>query len=158
MYLLFLPPADIPKFVSQGFVDLGIIGREQVAEHEAGHRSRNKLSGQDAIEEVLDLGYGACKLQVQTREAGWVKRPEDLIGARLATGFVGLTKHYLERLEKGDVAVGVGAGVESKTRIQNVKGSAGVFCALGLADAAVDIVGAIYSRFLSPFFHTIFLV
>lgn len=33
--LVFLPAADIPTFVDQGKIDLGITGRDQVAEHEA---------------------------------------------------------------------------------------------------------------------------
>lgn len=33
--LIFLPAADIPTFVGEGKVDLGITGRDQVAEHEA---------------------------------------------------------------------------------------------------------------------------
>src|SRR6201746_899179 len=59
--LVFLPAADIPTFVGEGKVSLGITGRDQVLEHEAAFPS-TETSG---VEEVLDLGFGKCKLQVQ---------------------------------------------------------------------------------------------
>ncbi|GAT20438.1 DNA mismatch repair protein Msh3 [Aspergillus luchuensis] len=57
--LIFLPAADIPTFVGEGRVDLGITGRDQIAEHDA-LLPRGEVSN---VEEVMDLGFGGCKLQ-----------------------------------------------------------------------------------------------
>ena len=64
--LIFLPAADIPTFVGEGRVDIGITGRDQVAEHDA-----QLPTGQaSSVEEVMDLGFGGCKLQVQAPVKG----------------------------------------------------------------------------------------
>src|SRR6195952_860215 len=74
--LVFLPAADIPTFVGEGRVDLGITGYDQVQEHDAGVRALAAANGMSAAsreaadklqgcETVLDLGFGHCKLQVQ---------------------------------------------------------------------------------------------
>src|SRR5271167_1422398 len=62
--LIFLPAADIPTFVGEGRVDLGITGRDQVAEHEASKNPSEAIG----VEEVLDLGFGKCALQIQVPE------------------------------------------------------------------------------------------
>src|SRR6516225_982333 len=41
--LVFLPAADIPTFVGEGRVDLGITGYDQVQEHDAGLRSLTRM-------------------------------------------------------------------------------------------------------------------
>ena len=58
--LIFLPAADIPTFVGEGRVDLGITGRDQVAEHDS-HLPPNEQSG---VEEILELGFGKCKQEI----------------------------------------------------------------------------------------------
>ena len=52
---VFLPEADIPPFVGEGNVDLGITGPGKVAEAD--------LDG--LIVEICPLGFGQCSLQVQ---------------------------------------------------------------------------------------------
>ena len=51
--LVFLPAADIAKFVADGNVDLGITGQDVVRE-----------SGVE-VDEVMKLGFGRCSLSVQ---------------------------------------------------------------------------------------------
>lgn len=141
--LVFLPAADIPTFVGEGRVDLGITGRDQVAEHEA-FVPATKDTG---VEEVLNLGFGKCRLQVQVPEKGkWVK-PEELVGKNVVTSFVGLTEKYFARLEGLD---GIEHGVTEgdtplknrlKTKIKYLTGSVEAACALGVADGIVDLVG-----------------
>ena len=79
--LVFLPAADIPTFVGEGRVDLGITGRDQVAEHDAVTPPTDKTG----VEEVMDLGFGRCKLQVQVPEKGPITKPEELVGNSGAT-------------------------------------------------------------------------
>src|SRR6186713_398163 len=73
--LVFLPAADIPTFVGEGRVDLGITGRDQVAEHDANLFSSVETTPdppQSGVEEILDLGFGRCSLRVQVPEKGEV--------------------------------------------------------------------------------------
>ncbi|KIW72304.1 ATP phosphoribosyltransferase [Phialophora macrospora] len=139
--LIFLPAADIPTFVGEGRVDLGITGRDQVAEHDA-HLQLGEESG---VEEVMDLGFGACKLQVQVPEKGAIQDVKDLVGKNIVTSFTGLAEDYFARLE------GLGSRKESingtsspipklRTKIKFVGGSVEAACALGVADGIVDLV------------------
>ena len=140
--LVFLPAADIPTFVGEGRVDLGITGRDQVAEHEA----ISPATEDTGVEEVLDLGFGRCRLQVQVPEKGKITEAKELVGKNVVTSFVGLTEKYFEELEGLGTENGVvnGDGPRSnrlKTKIKYVGGSVEAACALGVADGIVDLVG-----------------
>ena len=93
--LVFLPAADIPTFVGEGRVDLGITGRDTVAEHEA----VTPATETHGIEEIMDLEFGRCKLQVQVPEKGDIHTPEQLVGRNVVTSFTGLTEEYFRKLE-----------------------------------------------------------
>ncbi|KAF2405453.1 HisG-domain-containing protein [Trichodelitschia bisporula] len=138
--LVFLPAADIPTFVGEGRVDLGITGRDQVREHEVAVPP-TKTTG---VEEILDLGFGRCKLQVQVPEKGVIQTPEQLIGKNVVTSFVNLTEKYfgdLEKVQAADPNEANGDGpAKLKTRIKYVGGSVEAACALGVADGIVDLV------------------
>lgn len=143
--LVFLPAADIPTFVGEGRVDLGITGGDQVAEHEA-HSPATNTNG---VEEVLSLGFGRCKLQVQVPEKGKIGTPEELVGKNVVTSFVGLTEQYFARLEglEGGMVNGDGPVRDRlKTKIKFVGGSVEAACALGVADGIVDLVGKMTDR------------
>ena len=139
--LIFLPAADIPTFVGEGKVDLGITGRDQVAEHD----THLPLGEQSGVEEVMDLGFGRCKLQVQVPEKGSIQKVQDLVGKNIVTSFTGLAEDYFARLE------GLGSRKESingtespvpklKTKVKFVGGSVEAACALGVADGIIDLV------------------
>lgn len=139
--LIFLPAADIPTFVGEGKVDLGITGVDQVAEHDA-QLPFNEVSN---VEQVLDLGFGGCKLQVQVPEKGDLKEVKDLIGKNIVTSFTALTEDYFTRLEGGKSRKESINGTMSpvpklKTRIKYLGGSVEAACALGVADGIVDLV------------------
>lgn len=89
------------------------------------------------MEEILDLGFGGCKLQVQVPEQGDVHDVQGLIGRNVVTSFTALSEQFFARMEK---EVGVGAG-EKKTNIKYVGGSVEAACALGVAHGIVDLVG-----------------
>ncbi|EPS25880.1 hypothetical protein PDE_00816 [Penicillium oxalicum 114-2] len=128
--LIFLPAADIPTFVGEGRVDLGITGRDQVAEHDA-TLAPGEVSG---VEEILDLGFGGCKLQVQVPEKGDITEAKQLVGKNVVTSFTALTEAFFAQLE------GVEAGSKLSTKIKYVGGSVEAACALGVADGIVDLV------------------
>lgn len=123
-----------------------------------------------SVEELVDLGFGRCRLQVQVPEKGDITRPEQLIGRNIVTSFTGLTGEYFERLEReaqenedatptttttGAATLAVNGAKEDlkrsgsrtrsgpglQTKIKFVGGSVEAACALGVADGIVDLVG-----------------
>ena len=149
--LVFLPAADIPTFVGEGRVSLGITGRDTVAEHEAGVvalRKEQAESGKSTPQEdeggcveVMDLGFGSCKLQVQVPEKGSYGKPSDLIGKNIGTSFVHLAEEYFATLEAEADAVDGTKSKKLKTKIIELIWSVEAACALGVADGIVDLVG-----------------
>ncbi|KAI9884161.1 MAG: hypothetical protein M1823_004050 [Watsoniomyces obsoletus] len=141
--LVFLPAADIPTFVGQGKVDLGITGRDQVAERD--HSTSSTGEHQLGWEEVLDLEFGSCKLQVQVPENGDIREVSQLVGKHVATSFVHLAEAFfadVERKEGGneDATESVPSERQLRTQITQLGGSVETACALGVADGIVDLV------------------
>lgn len=137
--LVFLPAADIPTFVGEGRVDLGITGRDQVAEHEC----VVPPTATTGVEEVLDLDFGKCALQVQVPAKGDLAKPEDLIGKNVVTSFTNLAEEYFRKLEAEQSGATNGDSTGKaplKTSIKYVGGSVEAACALGVADGIVDLV------------------
>lgn len=115
---------------------------------------------QSDVEELLDLGFGRCKLQVQVPENGEYENPSQLIGKNICTSFIGLAGEYFEKLESEAgkekrqeelLEVEVKRGTRSgssmgrlATKIKYVGGSVEAACALGVADGIVDLVGPLY--------------
>ena len=119
--LIFLPAADIPIFVGEGKCDLGITGLDQIKE--AGLL--------DQVEDLLDLQFGKCKLQIQVPANGPYNSAKDLVGKKIVSSFTKLSTDYFKELE----------GKESlETHIRYVGGSVEASCALGVADAIIDLV------------------
>lgn len=117
--IVFLPAADIAKYVSDGNVDIGITGRDIIEESNV------------VVDEVMNLGFGKCKLCVQAPVADNITDVSTLAGGRIVTSFPYLTEKYFKKFddEKG-----------TKTKITEVSGSVEAACGLGLADAVVDLV------------------
>ncbi|MGK0289068.1 MAG: ATP phosphoribosyltransferase [bacterium] len=113
---LFLPAKDIPIFVGEGKVDVGITGQDVIAE-----------AGVD-VEELLPLGFGKCRLCVQAPVKNQMTL-DDIIGKRIVTSFPRLTEQFMTSHDS-----------EHKTQIRTVSGSVEVACSLGLADGIVDLV------------------
>jgi len=137
--LVFLPAADIPTFVGEGRVDLGITGRDQVEEHECAVPP----TATTGVVEVLDLDFGKCDLQVQVPQKGDLAKPEDLIGKNVVTSFTNLAEQYFRKLEaeqSGQTNGEVAKDAKLKTNIKYVGGSVEAACALGVADGIVDLV------------------
>lgn len=116
---VFLPASDIPRFVAESNVDVGITGQDVILESRMEH----------LITEELSLGFGKCKMQVQVPENGPVNSAEDLAGKRIATSFEVLARGYFEDVDKR-----VGLAGEAGTSIEYLSGSVEAACSLGLAD------------------------
>ena len=112
---LFVRAQDIPEFVADGAADLGITGADLIRESERD------------TEELLDLGFGRCRLIVATRSDAKLTKPEELVaGTRVATSFPNLTRRYFG---------GLGIPVE----IAPISGAAEIAPHLGVADVIVDL-------------------
>jgi len=117
--LIFLPAADIAKYVGEGNVDVGITGRDVVEESEV------------TVDTILNLGFGKCKLCVQAQVSKKVEDVSSLAGGRVVTSFPSVAKKFFKPY---DEKLGV------KTNIRFLSGSIEAACGLGLADAIVDLV------------------
>jgi len=115
--LVFLPAHDIALYTSLGRVDMGITGLDIVHETNA------------PVNVVAKLGFGKCRLAVQVPQKDNIKDVKSLVGKRIATSFPHATKRYFDSIDP-----------EHKTVIETLSGSVEVACALGLADAVVDLV------------------
>ncbi|EDK45920.1 ATP phosphoribosyltransferase (ATP-PRTase) (ATP-PRT) [Lodderomyces elongisporus] len=125
--LIFLPAADIPVFVGEGNCDLGITGLDQIMEADQFEN----------IEDLLDLKFGSCKLQVQVPANGPFDEPEQLVGKKIVSSFTKLATDYFEDLKKNKKDA---ATDNEKINVRYVGGSVEASCALGVADAIVDLV------------------
>ncbi|RKP23393.1 hypothetical protein SYNPS1DRAFT_18688 [Syncephalis pseudoplumigaleata] len=128
--LIFLPAADIAKFVGEGNVDLGITGRDIVEETEQASK----------VEEIMKLGFGRCRLSVQAPARGphAVTAIDTLVGKRVVTSFVNLARRYFDALDAAAEKNGASA---TPTEIKHVGGSVEAACALGLADCIGKCTG-----------------
>src|SRR5687768_13172996 len=113
--LLLVRAHDVPEYVQDGVVDLGITGANLVAEAEA------------EVETVAELGFARCSLQAAVPQDGAPQSLEDLDGLRVATAYPVSTRAALTRLGVGAELVPVSGSVEAAPR-------------LGLADAITDLV------------------
>ena len=113
--LMFVRTDDIAEYVADGLVELGITGRDLVAERG------------DGMASILDLGFGACSLVLAAPRNGNIGRPEDLAGCSIATAFPNLTSAFLAERTIDATLVEVHGAVE-------------ITPLLGVADAVVDLV------------------
>jgi ATP phosphoribosyltransferase len=112
---IFVRTQDIPEYVADGAAELGVTGADCVAE-----------SGRD-VTEVLDLGFGRCRLVVAAREESDARAPSDLpAGTRVATSFPRCATRYFQSL-----------GIP--ITIAPVSGATEIAPHLGVADVIVDL-------------------
>ena len=107
--------ADIPEFLADGAAEVGVTGADLVSE-----------SGRELVE-VLDLGFGSCRLVVAVKDESDVTSAADLPeGTRVATSFPRCATRYFESL---------GTSIE----IAPVSGATEIAPHLGVADVIVDL-------------------
>jgi ATP phosphoribosyltransferase len=117
--LIVVRAADAPTYVQYGAADLGIAGRDVLAEH-----------GGAGLYQPLDLGIAACRMMVAVRRgfdyAGAVRQGARL---RVATKYVQTTRAHF---------AGKGVHVD----LIRLYGSMELAPLVGLADAIVDLVSS----------------
>lgn len=122
--LLLVRDDDIPGLITSGVCDLGIVGRNVLAEQEA--LAENAAF---AAHELRPLGFGGCRLAIAVPQSWTWTGVDDLRGRRIATSYPGLLQRWLDE-------VGVDA------QIVNLSGSVEIAPRLGQADAICDLVSS----------------
>lgn len=113
-YLL-VRPADVPTYVEYGAADLGLVGKDVLLEQEP------------AVAELVDLGFGACRLVVAVPEGSAITEVDELdFHTRVATKYPRVAGEFFQEQ---------GLAVELIT----LKGSIELAPAMGLADAILDL-------------------
>ena len=111
-------PSDVPTYVEAGAADLGITGKDVLLEQ------RDRV-----VYEILDLGYGACRMVLAAREGDEsLGESERRLGAmRIATKYPRIAERHFDETGR-------------QAEIIDVKGSVELAPLVGLADGIVDLV------------------
>lgn len=113
--VMLLRDDDIPRFVAQGSADIGFVGQNVVWESE------------EPVREVLDLGFGRCRLVVAVPKKSRITKFSQLRGAMIGTEYVNATKKFFKQLK-------------IPIQVTPLTGSAEIAPELGACDAIVDLV------------------
>jgi ATP phosphoribosyltransferase len=114
--VIFVRAQDIPVFIAEGAIDMGITGIDETAE-----------SGKE-LEKILDLQFGYCHLAVAVPEASGITEASQIPdGSRIATSFPNLTRQYFEKMGK-------------KVEIITVTGACEIMPYMGVSDFIADLV------------------
>ena len=115
---IFVRAADIPEFVADGAADVGVTGWDLVCE-----------SGR-TLHELLDLGFGRCRIVVAATEESGLATLDDLpadgSAPRVATVFPRITQRFFD-------------GIGRRITVVPVSGACEIAPHLGIADIVVDI-------------------
>lgn len=115
--ILFLRDDDIPKYVEQGIVDIGIIGENEVLEQEKD------------ISIVRKLGFANCRLSLAIPKEQDYSGLNFFQGKKIATSYPNIIKNYF---------------AENKIDAETVEisGSVEIAPSIGLADTIADLVSS----------------
>ncbi len=107
-------PSDVPTFVESGVADIGVVGKDTILEE-----NRD-------LTEVLDLGFGKCRMCVCAKETDGesYKLKTNL---RVATKYPHIAKEYFDSLNQNVTIIKLNGSVELAPIV-------------GLSDVIVDIV------------------
>lgn len=113
--IMFARASDIPEFVEEGIVDMGITGVDLIQEAEAN------------VKELVDLKFGKTNLVLASPEDSYINSIEDVTSDMIiATEFPVLTKKYLEEHELN-------------LKITTLSGSTEIAPFIGVADLITDL-------------------
>ena len=120
--LLLVRDDDIPDLIAQGVCDLGIVGRNVLAE-------ASLVAPAPGAVELRALDSGRCRLALAVPQAIDCAAPRDLRGLRIATSYPGLLGAWLDE-----------HGIDA--RVVVLSGSVEIAPRLGTADAICDLVSS----------------
>ena len=110
--LVLIRSADVPTYVQYGAADLGVAGKDVLAEH-----------GGEGLYELVDLKIAPCKMMT----AGFADKPKPRGRLKVATKYPQITRQFF--LEQG-----------RQVELIKLYGSMELAPAVGLADIIVDLV------------------
>lgn len=110
--LVLIRSADVPTYVQYGAADLGVAGKDVLAEH-----------GGEGLYELVDLKIAPCKMMT----AGFADQPMPRGRLKVATKYPRITRQFF--LEQG-----------RQVELIKLYGSMELAPAVGLADIIVDLV------------------
>ncbi len=110
--IVLVKAGDVPTYVERGAVDIGIVGKDTLLQEEAD------------IYEIMDLGFGKCKMAVAAPTGFKRKKDKKL---RVASKYTKIARdYYLSKNEQVDIIY--------------LSGSVELAPIVGLSDVIVDIV------------------
>ena len=115
--IYFLRDDDIPDYVADGVADIGIVGKNVLAEVPKD------------VETIEKLGFGKCRLSIAIPKTLEYESIQDLTGKRIATSYPKILTDFCTR--QGIVA-----------DIHEISGSVEIAPSIGLADAICDLVSS----------------
>ncbi len=80
---ILVKPTDVPTYVERGVVDIGIVGKDTLMEHDAN------------VYEMLDLGFGKCKLALAGYEGALDNKNGDFV-LSVATKYPNIIREIYE--------------------------------------------------------------
>lgn len=124
--LLLVRDDDIPGLLADGVCDLGIVGRNVLAEQAAGRQAE---ALPEVARELRTLGFGGCRLDLAVPEGWEWTGPGGLAGRRIATSYPHLVRQWLD-----------GQGIDADVVV--LSGSVEIAPRLGQADLICDLVSS----------------
>ncbi len=124
--LLLVRDDDIPGLIADGVCDLGVVGRNVLAEQDGSRVGAGRAS---VFREWRALGFGGCRLALAVPETSSWHGPEQLAGKRIATSYRALLSQWL-----------AGQGVDAEVVL--LSGSVEIAPRLGQADGICDLVSS----------------
>lgn len=115
--ILFLRDDDIPKYVEQNIVDIGIIGENEVLE-----QGKN-------VDLIRRLGFATCRLSLAIPKEQEYSDLSFFQGKKIATTYPNILKNYFEIKE-------------IQTEIVEISGSVEIAPSIGLAESIADLVSS----------------
>jgi ATP phosphoribosyltransferase len=115
--VIYLRDDDIPQYVEDGVVHIGIVGENEYAEKRC------------AVDLIERLGFSRCRLSIALPKTEAYGGLQDLEGKRIATSYPVILDNYLS-----------GKGVKADVHV--LSGSVELAPSIGVADAIFDIVSS----------------
>jgi ATP phosphoribosyltransferase len=122
--ILFLRNSDIPQYVQDGVVDVGIVGDNLLIEEESN------------LERVLALNFSKCRVSLAVPKGSEIQTVQDFQGKKIATSYPNTVSAYLAK-----------KGIQAE--IHTISGSVEIAPSLGLADGICDIVSSGNTLFMN---------
>lgn len=115
--VLYLRDDDIPQAVANNIADIGIVGLNEVLEKEAD------------VENLLDLGFGKCRLSLAIPKSQEYTSLEFFNNKRVATSYPKILDKYFKEHN-------------INCKIEEIAGSVEIAPSIGMTDAIFDIVSS----------------